>query len=39
VLTRVGVLVEDPYREGWLYKVVPSKLEEERELLKPGIGI
>jgi CheY-like chemotaxis protein/glycine cleavage system H lipoate-binding protein len=39
VLTRMGALEEDPYREGWLYKVVPSNLEEERRLLKRGLGI
>ena len=32
-------LVCDPYREGWLYKIVPNNLEEERDLLKVGIGM
>jgi len=32
-------LVCDPYREGWLYKIVPNNLEDERELLKVGIGM
>ena len=32
-------LVCDPYREGWLYKILPSNLEEERDLLKVGTGM
>ena len=32
-------LVCDPYREGWLYKILPYNLEEESKLLKTGIGV
>ena len=35
----INLLVQDPYNEGWLYKVIPSNLDSERDLLKPGIGI
>ena len=35
----IELLVQDPYNEGWLYRVIPSNLEKERNLLKAGIGI
>ena len=39
ILTDIRLLEEDPYHAGWLYKIVPSDLEEERKLLKSGLGI
>jgi len=35
----VDLLVQDPYDRGWLYKVIPSNLETEANLLKPGLGL
>jgi len=36
VLDDIGLVAEDPYGNGWLYQIIPSSLEEELKMLKPG---
>lgn len=39
ILTDIDLLTRDPYRDGWLYKILPNNLDDEIKLLGPCPGI